>query len=513
MSKRTLGFALLIIIIALPILFFPIGGDQTIYLLGGKTIAEGGEIYVDFIDLKQPLIYEMMAAVVAIFGFHEISIRIFDLIWQLATVASLLFIVKRVTGDDFKAFGSGAIYILLYSILNYSQTLQCEGFASLPTVWIIYLSTVNKEFKLSRYILIGGLIGFVIGLKYTFGIVLIAFAVDLFFRFNFKRGFIALIIAGASALVIFVLSYAALLIGDSFVGYANVLDYLWNYSSFQGYNLAVVKYALKSTGSFLGDNFSLAFITFSIAGLYKFFKADKEIDGLSFYRFAILLAIFLFVTIFIEKKFSPYHFSRIYLSAAIVGGWGVAVLSKKAKIIWGKAGLYRKLLLICFAAFAFVFSPIPRWIALLPGTYYYFADRSKYDDYYTRRDDYLFRKDYKAVGEIIRGKSKPNDKLTVVSVGTCTINYFSGLENLSKFGQSQFYYGKGTPDYWLKEFHKELEKSDWIVVQNNDRHPIITGSKHSSWESLKRDSVARSYVRKHFSLVDTVGPFYVFWRE
>ena len=68
-------------------LFFPLGHDQAIFEVGGRMIFKKGSIpYRDFLDMKQPLIFYIYGFANWIFGDHEWSIRIFDIIYHLFTL-------------------------------------------------------------------------------------------------------------------------------------------------------------------------------------------------------------------------------------------------------------------------------------------------------------------------------------------------------------------------------------------------------------------------------------------
>ena len=89
-----LGTALL-----LPILTFPVHTDQATFLRGGMALLEGGTLYVDFIDVKPPLVYMLYAIPAAVAGASEIGIRVFDLIWQSGALAMLLLALRRIDSD------------------------------------------------------------------------------------------------------------------------------------------------------------------------------------------------------------------------------------------------------------------------------------------------------------------------------------------------------------------------------------------------------------------------------
>jgi hypothetical protein len=74
----------------------PFTGDQALNMLMGKVIAHGGAPYLDLWDLKHPGIFFFFAAAGRLFGFSEIGIHLFELLWML-----VLALAVRVTAEQF----------------------------------------------------------------------------------------------------------------------------------------------------------------------------------------------------------------------------------------------------------------------------------------------------------------------------------------------------------------------------------------------------------------------------
>jgi hypothetical protein len=89
-----------ILILGLVRLPAPFTGDQALNMLMGRVIADGGAPYVDLWDLKHPGIFLFFAAGGALFGFSEIGIHLFELLWMLA-----LAVVVRLTAGQYLRSG------------------------------------------------------------------------------------------------------------------------------------------------------------------------------------------------------------------------------------------------------------------------------------------------------------------------------------------------------------------------------------------------------------------------
>jgi hypothetical protein len=71
-------------------LAYPFHGDQALFMLGARTLAGGGTLYVDFWDCKQPGIYLLYLLAGRFFGFDEIGVHLFELVWNLGWAAAVI---------------------------------------------------------------------------------------------------------------------------------------------------------------------------------------------------------------------------------------------------------------------------------------------------------------------------------------------------------------------------------------------------------------------------------------
>ena len=74
---------------------YPFDDDQGLFAYGARAIAHGAHLYLDFWDLKQPAIYWYYAVAGSIFGFDEVGIHVFDLLWMCGLAIVLLRIGMR----------------------------------------------------------------------------------------------------------------------------------------------------------------------------------------------------------------------------------------------------------------------------------------------------------------------------------------------------------------------------------------------------------------------------------
>ena len=137
--------------------------------------------------------------------------------------------------------------------------------------------------QIKHYVIIGFLLGFIIALKYTFAIVLIAVLIDfLFFKdLHSNKLFKKLSVSILSIIFSFFIFSIVLFDPEVFNGYLQVLKYLSSYASYQHLNLALIKESLVSIGNYFGDNYSLTLFSLSVLGLF-YYVSIWRILGLDF---------------------------------------------------------------------------------------------------------------------------------------------------------------------------------------------------------------------------------------
>jgi hypothetical protein len=111
----------------------PFTGDQALNMLMGEVIAHGGAPYVDLWDLKHPGIFLSFAAGGSLFGFNEIGIHLFELLWMLALALAVRvtaghFLESRVAIHLAPAFTVG----LYYAVASSLHLTQAEVLVGLP---------------------------------------------------------------------------------------------------------------------------------------------------------------------------------------------------------------------------------------------------------------------------------------------------------------------------------------------------------------------------------------------
>ena len=515
--KTNILFWTIIFLLLLPVLFFPLSPDSSIYLESGKIIANGGKLYVDTIDLKQPLIYYLFALIYNLFGYSEISVRLFDLIWQFATIISLFILVNKAKGKV-TAFIASMIYAVSYTALGYSQCLQCESFAALPILWLIYFRTYHQE-KFHHLLLTGILTGLIAGFKFTLLLVFLAITIDIIIKKPAKLNkILSVIILFLGCIICFAITMSPIFDSMIFKGYLNVLKYLTYYSTIQSFGVDSIKLLIKNTGAFFGDRYSLPLTISFLAGLYSFIKHLQNQDSgesSKMMNLSFLMLFFLFLSVVWEGKYWDYHMTRMYIPLIILTSIGLEIVITKIREFYKSGGIYLKIIIVLLCMCAILFSPFSRWLNISRTAFFYFTNIDKYDAQFSEIISYKtvpLRKQHKLIAETINKNPGKKEMVLVISTGSNAINFFLNTDRVSAFRNSQFIFNPVNIHDWKIRFRKELNSATWIIVQTDDSREQVIGEDLSSWELFKRDSNYALYLYKNFYLFKQIGNFLIFRR-
>jgi 4-amino-4-deoxy-L-arabinose transferase-like glycosyltransferase len=518
MNKKHILLWAIIALIFLPLLFFPISSDLSIFTLGGKTIAEGGDIYVDYVDLKPPLIYYLFSLFYSIFGSSEVTLRLCDYLIQIAAVVLLWRIVKKVSLSDFFAYASSIIFAVLYTSLNYTQTFQSESLTILPILGIFYIQVFNKSglvFMLAR----GALIGFLAGIKPDLGIVLLAVMVDdaILKKYTFKVQFLRFLYTSAGFVLFILISILPIMNSEQMKQFGNVFQFLSFYSSQPPFDKAFVIHSIKEVANFFGDYLSLSQFALVVLGLGIYFKKQYNNDSSEDHllRFSLLTILFMMFTIALERKFHTYHFIRMFIPLALFAAYGFKSFYGSLKTAWENGDSFKKWGIAMLLGTAIVFSPISRLVNISTIGYKFFTDQSSYDAQFEKKEFWsnMHRVQHKEITGFIKSKRAPGDMLMVVSTGAGALNFFLKDMQIARLSQSCFYLGPGAVEGWTKMAFDDLKQADWVVAQLDDIHPSLTSTDLPSWELFKQNMSMYNYLINNFHLVKTTHSFKIFQRN
>ncbi|MEH1944689.1 MAG: hypothetical protein V7L01_31360 [Nostoc sp.] len=171
---------IVIVIIGLVHLPFPFDGDQAFFRLGALEMQQGKVLYRDFWDVKQPGIFCFYFLAGSLFGFNEIGIHVFELIYMVVFSIILLLTLKSYFQHQIIAslvpLLTVGVYYIVSGAWHLTQVEALVGFPIFLCLWLTYQSLKYEGNQRFYLLLFSGFFG---------GIVLIFKLILLFILLSF----------------------------------------------------------------------------------------------------------------------------------------------------------------------------------------------------------------------------------------------------------------------------------------------------------------------------------------
>lgn len=493
---------LLSMALLLPMLAMPLGQDHATFFLGGSKMLDGGLLYADFIDVKPPLVYLLFGAGGKLLGSTPLAIRVFDLLWQGATIALMVFYLRRQRVNKMWLWCSVILYALLYATLGHAPSAQPESLFVLPLLGILILVDVMPSW--GRDVLIGVLCGIVFLLKYPLAIVgPLCVAIFLMRGEPVKKVLVyTLRIVFGSILFILAVTWPIITNPRFPEAFAQIVSYLSVYGADPSWSMGLVTMALKNTAVYLGDKVSIMLCALFVIGALASQRRTIVVS--------LMVAIAMAISIAVERKFHGYHFARLYLPISIVGGLGLSLGWQHLKRILADGSLQTRVVIGTCVLLLLCFSPLPRYANIVKTSVATLGNPRAYDAYLTSIGepvlDYLSMRKLEAY---LQQHISPESKLLLVSMSANPIAPFLPTKQLGPFADAHFIHGVGVTPVWMQRAAEQLSASDWVVIDFDD--PCTTNMHpYTSWQAIENNSEYRTILNNSFECVDTVACYYIF---
>lgn len=496
-------------IVLAPILFFPLSNDLSIFFHTAKSILNGGKLYVDYIDIKPPFGYIIFIPIVLFSGHSEFMLRLVDFFIQLFIVIFLYRMIYKNSSNEIIAFIACLFYSFSYVSFNFNQTMQLESFMGLLILLLIGIQTSETN-KNHIWLIRGVLLGLLISIKFTSGVVYLAIILDDVLSGKNSKTYIKQGLTFLSFIITLFLANIILIDSETMVGFSKAFEYLMIYGSQPSFDFEFLKFSLKKISIFLADNLSLSLLIFFLLGIVYILKNESK----HLYNFSVIIFIFLFISIVLERKFFEYHFLRIYIPLSILAAYGFTELYREIIEKKTKFNLQAKFITVLTCLFLLLFSPFPRWFQALIPSYYYLSSKEKYDKFYERPwTSSVLRKSSLETASFINKNIKPEDKVLVISNINNQLNFFIEKGKKSRFALSCFYLNSYNLDYYEKLFSDEMKNADWLIIQTNDGNLYAMGHLLSSYDALIQNKVLGQLFLENFYQVKDFVLLKVFARK
>lgn len=318
-KKYKLFSLLFIFIIGLINLSIPFYGDQAFFLVGAKEMDEGLVLYRDFWDIKQPGIFFFYFFAGKLFGFTEVGIHLFELLyWLLFSIILLWYFEKfRIFSNKILNYFVPVMIVgTYYAFVHLKAMTQLEVLVNFPLMMVVISNTLYQHEKNRRllWLLVSGISGgIVIFFKLILAPVLLALWLFPFIRElktnNFFKVSLRFLLLPAGMLVTWI----------PFLIYAGKHEILQlSYTTFFEFPPQVIKYVQAKPWTYL------------LNSSYNFFSKLALILPFTFFSIIIIrsrklipemwswLIIGIMVIIMQRTSWYAYHFLLLYTPVIIL---------------------------------------------------------------------------------------------------------------------------------------------------------------------------------------------------
>jgi len=316
--REILVVILVVLVCGVSTIWLPLGRDHGIGLYIADVMLDGGAPYQDAWDIKPPGAFYINALSILIFGNHPLGLRIFDLLWQLATVLALVQLGRRLFGKR-AGLWAGIVYPVAYFFGNDFWHLgNFDAFIALPYILALLCLLPQKRGPRLTWDLAGGLfMGFVFLIRYTHGLIFIPALFLLFTaRVDVKRSFarVAVVVAGfLCSVALFLLHMWAKDALDIY--FFTLLHFAPRYAAttFQSSGWALIKFIASVSFHFV-VKYTLLTVPAIIAAVML--ARRKSANG----WMVVIWCFSVFIGVAIMTKFFAYHWLPLYAPLALLAG-------------------------------------------------------------------------------------------------------------------------------------------------------------------------------------------------
>ncbi|MEH2178956.1 hypothetical protein [Nostoc sp.] len=171
-----IDFLVLIAIVAIGLIHlpFPFDGDQAFFRLGALEMQQGKVLYRDFWDVKQPGIFCFYFLAGTFFGFNEIGIHLFELIYMVFLSIVLLLSLKSYFRHPIIASLVPLLTVGVYYTVSQPWHLtQVEALVGFPLFICLWLTSQSFQYEGKQRFFLLLLSGFIGGIVLIFKLILL----------------------------------------------------------------------------------------------------------------------------------------------------------------------------------------------------------------------------------------------------------------------------------------------------------------------------------------------------
>ncbi|MCC5615291.1 hypothetical protein LC605_09420 [Nostoc sp. CHAB 5836] len=326
---------IVIVLIGLIHLPFPFDGDQAFFRLGALEMQQGKVLYRDFWDVKQPGIFCFYFLAGTLFGFNEIGIHIFELIYMVFFSIVLLLSLKSYFQHQIIAslvpLLTVGVYYTVSGAWHLTQVEALVGFPLFICLWLTYQSFKVEGKQRFFLLLMSGLIGgIVLIFKFILLLILLSLWLTLLIYSVIKRQRLQKVFIGI-CLPTFIGIIFPLLLVLSYFAWFNSLSIL--YETFFLYPPRIIANSPFDPSKFFSgikwflNTFYPLLLVGTVAIDISLRKSKNTLTLL-----LVIWCIFACAVIFLQRgAFWEYHYLLLFVPVGILATKGLDVLWQPLK--------------------------------------------------------------------------------------------------------------------------------------------------------------------------------------
>lgn len=451
--------------------------DHEIYARGGQALLDGARLYTDFIDVKPPLIYELFAACIAVFGASTVALRSMEVCLHLVTLVLIFRMVYRHTGSRLSAHSATIAFGMYIASLGVPTSLQPETMAFLPILLIIRIG-VKKSVSWSDAAALGVVSGILFTLKYPFVLAAVPVIWTIVRQAVRPSRLLTIIIISFTCVVALV--FGIVWYDGIIPAMQQIAVFLTGYASTYESIPKLVAGGLDVVSDFIANDTSLLLTTLALTAVIGGMLRGGKRDPL--FVVTVTVLVMLVVSIIVERKFNLSHMPRIIPAMAILIGYGFPIVWRACTRAW-RDRTFSVPVFVAMAFIVIILSPLPRVARSTGGVakavVQSMSHRADPNTYHHGFVD-LFGMD-SAIAAVKRVQPR---SLVVLGVGGTVLYWYVPGVRKSKFATAHFFTSRYAPSEWNSEALREATEADVIALQNDDAHPRLAGHAQTTREVL-----------------------------
>ena len=498
------------ILVGLRSLLEPFGRDQAEYATIADAMLRGTVIYRDLFNVKPPPTHLLHAVSLLLFGHSMVSIRILDLLWQIAVALVVYAIGWQVSRTRAVGMVATLLYVWFYFVLfTYWDRAQTDGFLNLFVALGVYAFLRGAEQpRRWVFLLSGAAIGLGALFKYPIGLLVVLLAGLLLVR-EHRRGIVPALMLGIGFAAP-VLACAALLWTQG-----SLHAFLWiqttyipSYNSPRNLTIETLRYTLVKGGSYL-----LVLLPYGPINVLTAMSIvlHKRRGTLTPVMPIVLWLVAGWVHVIAQNKYYSYHGLPMLVPQALIIGSAVVSAVRRVHLLESRV-VQRTVLAATLAAFLAL--PIYAYTQLASLT----AGTPILEQAYSAKAYSDPDGDYSAAGNLqaaqyISANTKPGEQLFVWGFEPAL--YFQGAPPATSFIYNFPLYGDYASPELRTAFMAELERSapTYIVVMKRDAIPWVTGTTDDSATALQHFDALRQYIGTNYTRETEIEDFTFYRRK